>query len=116
MISSPIKRCRETATIVSGAKPTTSKLLIYDGILKPFEVNNIISKQRELFSSSFSEKNNSLIVAHGFPVLQRIGINAKINQSDTLILKKISDKSFEVVEWFSINDWVSLLERKLNYD
>lgn len=112
VISSPIKRCRETAEIITELKVESSNLLLYDGILNSSEINKIKVKQLSLFQNSFSNDNNTLIVAHGFPVLQRIGINANIGQSDTLLLKKKSDGNIHVVGWFTINDWVGLLNRK----
>jgi phosphohistidine phosphatase SixA len=116
VISSPIKRCRQTANIIFGQTPESSELLIYDSILKPVEIENIKVRQLELFHNSFSDKKNSVIVAHGFPVLERIGIKANIGQSDTLILKKNSIGTIEVVEWLTISDWVNLLERKIKHE
>ena len=66
-----------------------SNLLLYDGILNEKEINKIKENQLKFFKSSFSRKSNTAIVAHGFPVLQRIGINANIGQSETLVIKKI---------------------------
>jgi phosphohistidine phosphatase SixA len=116
VISSPIKRCRETANIISGQIPETSDLLIYDAILKPIEIDIIKVKQLDLFYNSFSDKNNTVIVAHGFPVLERIGIKANIGQADTLVLKKNSTGTIEVAEWLTISDWVNLLARKIKYE
>lgn len=115
VISSPIKRCRETANIISEQKIETSDLLLYDGILTNDEANKIKLKQTSLFQNSFSNHSNTLIVAHGFPVLQRIGINANVSQSDTLILKKNSKGNIDVVEWLTIEDWVNLLDRRSLY-
>ena len=111
VISSPIKRCRETANIISEQKVDTSKLLLYDGILTSDEISKIKPKQTSLFQNSFSNHKNTLIVAHGFPVLQRIGINANISQSDTLLLKKNSIGKIQIVEWLTINDWANMLDR-----
>ena len=112
IISSPIKRCKQTANIIFEQNPKTSDLLIYDGILKTSEINQIIPEQLDMFYNSFSESNNTAIVGHGFPVLERIGIKASIGQSETLILRKNSTGKLEVVEWYNIGDWVHLLERK----
>ena len=116
VISSPIKRCRETANIISGQIPETSDLLIYDAILKPIEIDKIKVKQLDLFNNSFADKNNTIIVAHGFPVLERIGIKVNIGQADTLVLKKNSNGTIEVAEWLTISDWVNLLARKIKYE
>lgn len=113
VISSPIKRCRQTADIIFKVKPELSDLLLYDAILKPKEIQDIKTKQLKLFENSFLEKENTAIVAHGFPVLERIGIKANIGQSDTLILRRKSDGSIEVLEWLTITDWINLIDREV---
>ena len=114
LISSPIKRCRQTASIVFGKEPEISNFLIYDSILTDKERNYIIPKQKDLFENSFLLDGNTAIVAHGNAVLNRIGILANIEQSDTLVLQKNQDGKIVIVDWLRIEDWVKMLERNKN--